>query len=99
VEPEIWNHSGLRPEKAVVKLDFMKKGESDEEIWECPQEFKQPAVVLAKWNDRGWSSDDGVRASARQLGGVLGSSKLRILQPQIRLYRFHRLQESQNGNV
>jgi len=37
----------------------MKRGESDEEIWECPQEFKQSAVVPAKWNDRGWSSDDG----------------------------------------
>jgi hypothetical protein len=54
----------------MVKLDFMQKGESDEEIWKCPQEFKQPAVVLAKWNDRGWGSDNGPRASARQLGGV-----------------------------
>jgi hypothetical protein len=54
----------------VVKLNFMKRGESDEEIWECPQEFKQSAVVPAKWNDRGWSSDDGVRASAQQFGSV-----------------------------
>jgi len=54
----------------MVKLDFMKRGEHDEEIAKCPQEFKQPAVVLAKWNDRGWSSDNGARASARQLRSV-----------------------------
>jgi len=41
-----------------------KKGESDEEIRKCPQEFKQPAVVLAKWDDCGWGK-------AQQLFGAL----------------------------
>jgi hypothetical protein len=62
-ETKIPNPGKLRlKNKPAVKLD--EKGESDEEIRKCPQEFKKPEVVPAKWNDRGWSSHNGVRSSA-----------------------------------
>jgi len=70
-EPKIPNHGKLRfLEKASGQSRFHEKGGSDEEIWKCPQEFKQPAVVPAKWNDRGWSSHNGVWAYAQQFGCV-----------------------------